>query len=57
MMEFLLMMNGMEMKRWVLLCLILSGSDGIVVVVMEFMVVEDGSCGGGDGGDGVLWVR
>ncbi|PRQ31902.1 hypothetical protein RchiOBHm_Chr5g0040521 [Rosa chinensis] len=26
---------------------------GVVVVVMEFMV-EDGNCGGDDGGDGVV---
>ena len=46
--------NGDE--DMILLWLTLSGSDGVVVVVMEFLVVEDGNCGcnGGDGGDGVV---
>ncbi|XP_062021157.1 uncharacterized protein LOC133737660 [Rosa rugosa] len=57
-MNFFLMMNGMEMKMHVMLFwLTLSGSDGVVVVVvMKFMVVDDGSCGDDDRGDGVVWA-
>ncbi|PRQ33713.1 hypothetical protein RchiOBHm_Chr5g0060701 [Rosa chinensis] len=44
--------NGDE--NMMLLWPTLSGSDGGVVDVMEFLVVEYGNCGGGDGGDGVV---